>query len=219
MKSFKKLFLEFEKIVENLKPTLIEEIKKRHFNNHFTISLSTALSQRSKDSIVLPICIEFFHKIKNFEDFLKLDKEYLYKNFYRIGLAKIKIDRFIEFSKIIKNEFNSKIPNNHELVLSLPGIGRKSANLILSEIYRNNLICVDAHVFRLSKQWGISNKKSLFGVENDLMSKIPKKYWKNINYIFVKYGQNICKQSKYFCGNCTNKEFCIRIKGFFSKLK
>ncbi len=219
MENFEELFFKLDKIIKNFKPTLIEEIKKTYGKNHFTISFSTVLSQRAKDSIVIPICLKFFKKIKNFEEFLKLEKEYLYKYFYKIGLAKIKIDRFINFSKTITNKFDSKIPNDHKYILSLPGIGRKSANLILSEIYKNNLICVDTHVFRLSKQWGISNKKNLIGIENDLMSKIPKKYWLKINSLFVKYGQNVCKPSKYFCGNCSNKDFCVKIKAFFSKLK
>ncbi|PIV67863.1 MAG: endonuclease III [Euryarchaeota archaeon CG01_land_8_20_14_3_00_38_12] len=117
------------------------------------------------------------------------------------GFYKVKAKRIKEVSKIIMEKYSGKVPDNLKNLLSLPGVGRKTANCVLVYGFDKPAIPVDVHVHRVANRLGFVKTKSPEETEKDLMEKIPKKYWKKINHIFVEFGKNVCS-AKPKCKKC-----------------
>lgn len=190
---FKIFFEKLDFLLKDKNQTMIFEIKKIYGKNPFLILISCLLSLRSRDKVTLEICKKIFLKLKSPEDFLKIKIENLENYIKSIGFFKKKAKILKSVSLEIDERFNGDVPSEFEKLISINGIGRKTATLVLSEAFEKDFICVDTHVYRISKDLGITNKKSFFEVEKDLYNFFPKEYWKKINSIFVRYGQNVYK--------------------------
>jgi endonuclease-3 len=120
----------------------------------------------------------------------------------------VKAKRIIGVAKIINSEYHGKVPDNFENLLDLPGVGRKTANCVLVYAFDKPAIPVDIHVHRISNRLGLVDTKNPEETEQELMKKVPKKYWIDINDTFVMYGQNICKPISPMCDVCKIKKNC-----------
>jgi endonuclease-3 len=125
-----------------------------------------------------------------------------------VGFYKIKSKRIIEISRILIENFDGKVPNEVEKLLSLPGVGRKTANCVLVYAFNKPAIPVDTHVHRISNRIGLVHTKNPLETEVELRKVIPRKYWLKINKLLVSFGQTICNPINPKCYECSIKNFC-----------
>ena len=184
-------------------------------NTKFKIAIFAILSSRTKDEITLKVCKKLFKKIKNVKDLIKIDKKELEKLIYPVGFYKVKTKILKNFAIELKRKFNSKIPSKLEDLISLPGIGIKTAKVILSEAFKKPYIAVDTHVLRISNRLGLINTKDIKEANEILEKIIPENLKIEFNKIFVAFGQTICKPKNPKCNECLIKDFCK----YYKKIK
>jgi endonuclease-3 len=177
-------------------------------NNPYKVLIATILSLRTKDQVTVVAADRLFNVADTPEKMVKLSESEIEKLIYPVGFYKNKAKVIKEISQIIIDKYNSKVPDNLEDLLSLKGVGRKTANLVLSEGFGKPAICVDIHVHRISNRLGVVKTKNPEQTEMELMKKVPKKYWRDINWVLVAFGQTICKPVKPLCDKCPVKNFC-----------
>ncbi|MDR0677817.1 MAG: endonuclease III [Holosporaceae bacterium] len=174
----------------------------------YTFLIAVVLSAQTTDVQVNKVTSVFFKKYKSVDDVLNLGLTELEKEIRSIGLYKTKAKHIIELSKIIKERFTSKVPHSREELESLPGVGRKTANVIMNVLFNAPEIAVDTHVVRLSGRLGFSNKKNPLEIEKDLHKIIPEDYKRTISNLLVLHGRYTCKAQKPDCENCVLKDLC-----------
>lgn len=174
----------------------------------FQILISTILSLRTKDDVTYPTSKRLFEIFKTPEDFVKADIRRLEKLIYPVGFFRNKARTIKKISKIILDKHNGIVPSELEELLKLPGVGRKTANLVLSVAFGKDAICVDTHVHRISNRIGLVKTKNPTETEFELMKVLPKEHWRKINHLMVAFGQTICKPVKPRCEECKLKDIC-----------
>uniref|UniRef100_A0A7C4U6B8 Endonuclease III n=1 Tax=candidate division WOR-3 bacterium TaxID=2052148 RepID=A0A7C4U6B8_UNCW3 len=209
--------IEIDKILKILK----EEVKKFNkpvvtkfsidYNDPFIILISTVLSQRTKDSITEIASSRLFEKAKNPFDMLKLKEEEIERLIYPVGFYRTKAKRIKEICKTIIENYNGKVPDTIDELLKIKGVGRKTANLVITLGFNKPGICVDTHVHRISNRIGFVKTKTPFETEMELRKKLPKKWWKIYNDLLVQWGQNVCKPVKPLCNDCAISKYCKKI--------
>jgi endonuclease-3 len=127
----------------------------------------------------------------------------------KIGLFKNKSKNLYYLSKILFENYNSKVPNRFEELLLLPGVGRKTANVVLNTAFNQSTIAVDTHVFRVSNRTGLSNEKTPEQVENKLLEILPKRHIKKAHHLILLHGRNVCKSRKPLCKKCIINKICL----------
>ncbi|MEJ5173296.1 MAG: endonuclease III [Hydrogenothermaceae bacterium] len=178
----------------------------------FKILVSTILSLRTKDEVTAKASERLFNVVKFPKDLLKLTEKEIENIIYPVGFYRNKAKVLKEVAKELIQNYNGKVPDNLEDLLKLKGVGRKTANLVLSAAYKKPAICVDTHVHRISNRLGFVKTKDPHQTEFELMKVIPKRYWQDINRLFVAFGQTICKPIKPTCDECPIKDFCEAYK-------
>ena len=171
--------------------------------NEFTFIISVILSARTRDEQVNKVTKKLFLIVKTPQDILDIGLEKLELMISSIGLYRNKAKNIFELSKILSNK---EIPNSMKELIKLPGIGRKSANVILNHLFGQYNIAVDTHVFRVARRIGLSNGKTKLAVEKDLM-KIGNKQLHNI---LIRHGKTICKSRTPACSICPINLLCKR---------
>ncbi|MEM2954787.1 MAG: endonuclease III [Candidatus Nanoarchaeia archaeon] len=189
----------------------VKEIKKVQAVNPYKILISGILSTRTKDETTISACKRLFSKVKNIVSLGKLSTKEIEQLIYPVGFYMTKAKNLKKLSKIIQKDFKGKIPNTIEKLLKLPGVGRKVANLVLSVAFKKPAICVDTHVHRIMNRLGYIKTKSPLETEMALRKKLPKKYWRKINYFLVFLGQSICTPKFPKCEECPIKKYCNKI--------
>ncbi|MBC8313832.1 MAG: endonuclease III [Candidatus Cloacimonetes bacterium] len=194
---------------KNRKPiiTEISELAK----NPFKILIGTLLSLRTKDEVTKRAANKLFAVADTPQDILKLSNSQIEKLIFPVGFYHRKAKNLRVISEIILQKFLGKVPDNLEELLSLPGVGRKTANLVLVLGFDKFAICVDTHVHRISNRLGFVKTKSAKETEFALRKKLSKKHWKIYNDYLVSFGQNICKPISPFCSKCGIEKFCGKI--------
>jgi endonuclease III len=197
------------KEVKNYKVPVVDLIKvKTH--DPFKILIATILSARTNDRVTSVVCEKLFSKVKSFEDLDRLKVLEIEKLIYPVGFYKNKAKQLKKLPSVIFSEFNGEIPSEIDDLVKLPGVGRKTANLVRVTAFDKYGICVDTHVHRICNRIGYVKTATPFETEMALRKKLPKKYWKEINYLLVSYGQNTCVPISPFCSKCVIKEYCKR---------
>ncbi len=177
-------------------------------SNTFELLISTILSAQSTDKTVNKVTAKLFKKYRGPEDFLSLSPKELEKEIKEIGLYRNKAKNILLTCDILIKNFNSKVPSNFEDLVSLPGVGRKTANVVLSNGFGIPAIAVDTHVFRVSNRIGIANSSKVVAVEEQLMKAIPKSKWSLSHHLLIWHGRRVCNARKPKCEICTIKEIC-----------
>ncbi|MDY0132416.1 MAG: endonuclease III [Desulforegulaceae bacterium] len=177
----------------------------------YEILISTLLSLRTKDEVTIEATIKLFKKANTPYEMLKLSKEEIEKLIYPVGFYPTKAGRILQISEILINKYNGEVPDTMEELLELPGVGKKTANLVLAEGYNIPAICVDVHVHRISNRIGYVKTKNPNQTEDVLRKKLPKKYWIIYNEILVAFGQTICRPVSPFCSKCPVIDYCKQI--------
>lgn len=170
--------------------------------------IRTVISQRVRDQITDIVTDEFFKRFKSMEEVANADILTISDTIKKAGMRNQKAARIKEMTKIILDKYNGKVPNNLDELLSLPGVGRKTANIVLSYAFGQDTIAVDTHVHRISNRLGIVSTKKPEDTEFALMKIIPKSLWNPLNISFVEYGKAICRPVNPKCRECVVKKYC-----------
>jgi endonuclease III len=187
--------------------TLISNTTKNPFN----ILVSTIISLRTKDEVTLQSSKRLFEEVSSFSDMQKLTSSRIEKLIYPAGFYKTKAKRLKQIADIIENEYKGFIPDTMDELLKLPGVGRKTANLVLILGFGKMGICVDTHVHRISNRFGWVKTKTPEKTEFALMDFLPEKYWRTINDYLVSYGQTVCRPVSPHCSLCGLEKACPKI--------
>lgn len=193
-----------------VKPPRITALRDLHDaeTGPFSILIGTILSARTKDEATTKAVKELFSKYKNPKELAAAKIKDIEKIIKSIGFFHVKSKRIIEVAQIIHTKYKDKVPEDLDTLIQLPGVGRKTANCVLVYAFEKPAIPVDIHVHRISNRLGLVDTKNPEETEQELMKKIPKKYWIDINDTFVMYGQNICKPISPMCTVCKIKNNC-----------
>lgn len=202
-------------ILENTYPDAKCELK---FTSPFELLVATILSTQCTDVVVNKVTNELYKKYNTPKDFINLSVEQIENEIKKCGLYKTKAKKIKETARILYNEFDSEVPNNMDDLTKLPGVGRKTANVVLSNAFGVDAMAVDTHVFRVSNRLGIVNEKTPEKTEFALMNAIPKNRWSHSHHLFIFHGRRTCKSRKPECSICTVKEFCKFYKNNLEEL-
>ena len=187
--------------------TLVAERSK----DPFQILISTILSLRTKDDVTTEASRRLFNKAKTPNQMLKLSAEQIQRLIFPVGFYKRKAENIREVCHILIHEFNSRVPDDLEKLLELPGVGRKTANLVITLGFNKPGICVDTHVHRISNRLGYVRTRTPDETEMTLRKKLPIRWWIPINDILVAFGQTLCKPISPFCSHCKVFKDCERV--------
>lgn len=177
----------------------------------FRILIGTVLSLRTKDETTAEACKRLFFLADAPETMVSLSEETIDNAIYPVGFHSTKAKNILAICRILIDEYNSRVPDEIDTLVTLPGVGRKTANLVVTLGYDKPGICVDTHVHRISNRWGYVNTKNPEKTESSLREKLPQKYWIGYNDLLVIYGQNLCKPVSPFCSRCRLSSYCDRV--------
>ncbi len=193
--------------VKKFKTPSVTEIALE-FNSPFHVLISCILSLRTKDYVTIKASRRLFGLASTPSDVSGLSVAKIEKSIYPVGFYHTKAKNIKNICANLIKRFNSKVPDDLELLLSLPGVGRKTANLVLTEGFNKLGVCVDTHVHRISNRLGYVKTSSPEQTEMSLRKKLPKRYWKVYNYLLVAWGQNICRPIGPRCSICQISLYC-----------
>jgi endonuclease-3 len=176
----------------------------------FKILISTVLSSRTKDEVTAAATERLFALATTPEKMLKLSEETIARAIYPVGFYRSKSRHVREICRSLIGQFHSKVPDRIEDLLSLKGVGRKTANLVLALAHQKDGLCVDTHVHRISNRLGYVTTKSPKETEFALRKKLPRRYWIIFNTLLVAHGQNICRPVSPLCSRCPVHDYCDR---------
>jgi endonuclease-3 len=177
----------------------------------FKVLLSCILSLRTKDGTTEKANDRLFSLGSEPEEIAKLPVKKIEKAIFPVGFYRAKARTIKGLSKTLVDKYKSRVPDDLEELLKLKGVGRKTANLVLTLGYGKAGICVDTHVHRITNRWGYVKTRNPYETEIALREKLPRKYWIEINNLLVLYGQNICKPISPLCSKCRLFEYCDRV--------
>jgi endonuclease-3 len=209
-----------EKITNILRKTYPRSRTALHFKTPLQILVATILSAQCTDEKVNQVTPALFKKYPSASDFAQANPEELEEGIRPTGFFRNKTKSIIGSSKKIVSDFGGEVPDSMNDLVMLPGVARKTANIVLSSAYKKaEGIAVDTHVKRLSHRLGLSKQKNPDKIEQDLMELVPKKDWLDFNYLLVNHGRKICQAKKPKCPECVLNHLCPSAKGFFPNLK
>lgn len=182
----------------------------KRWHDPFLVLISCLLSLRTKDETTLPASERLFALGQTPEQILKLSVRQIEKAIYPVGFYKTKAGRIKEICKDLINKFGSKVPSDLDVLLTLKGVGRKTANLVLTEGFGIPAVCVDTHVHRISNRFGYVQTKDPEETEWALRKHLPQRFWIEYNALLVTWGQNICKPVSPLCSLCKINKFCAK---------
>ncbi len=188
--------------------TALKELHEAETEGPFSILIGTILSARTRDENTTKVMKNLLSHYKSPKALSSAKVKEVEKIIKPIGFYHVKAKRIIKVASIINSQYGGNVPDDFEKLVELPGVGRKTANCVLVYAFDKPAIPVDTHVHRISNRLGLVRTKAPEDTEKELMKKIPKKYWLEINDTFVMYGQNICKPISPMCNVCKIKRKC-----------
>lgn len=177
----------------------------------FKVLTATILSARTKDEVTAAAVRRLFARAKTPAELARLELPELEKIIYPVGFFRNKAQYLHKLPAVLEEGFGGQVPDTMEGLLSLPGVGRKTANLVLAVAFNKAAICVDTHVHRIMNIWGYVQTSTPLQTEMALREKLPQKYWISINSILVAFGQELCRPISPHCDRCPIGELCPKI--------
>jgi endonuclease-3 len=202
-------------IINQLKKAYPQSKTALHFKTPLQILIATILSAQCTDEQVNKVTPALFRKYKTAADFAHADPDTLENEIRSTGFFKNKTRSIISASKKIVDDFGGRVPDRMEDLITLHGVARKTANIVLSSGFnKTEGIAVDTHVSRLSQRLGLSKEKNPDKIEQDLLSLVPREEWIDFNYMLVNHGRNTCQARKPDCLTCVLNDLCPSVKDF-----
>lgn len=186
-------------------------VAKESDRDPFLILISTLLSLRTKDKTTREAGDRLFALARTPATMLQVPLKKLERVIYPVGFYRTKAKAIHQICRRLIDDYGAKVPDSIDELVTLPGVGRKTANLVVTIGYGKPGICVDIHVHRISNRWGFINTKTPEESENVLRQKLPKQYWITYNDLLVPYGQNLCLPVSPLCSQCKLTELCDRV--------
>lgn len=181
------------------------------FADPFFVLISTVMSHRTRDDVTYPAAKKLFKRFSTPEEMVIADISEIEALIKDVGFYRVKAGRIKEISRILLEKYNGRVPDDMEALLELPGVGRKTANCVLAHAFLKDALAVDTHVHRISNRLGLVETKAPEETELELKKIFPQKYWRHINLLLVKLGQNICRPISPRCKICTLDDMCPKI--------
>ena len=197
-----------KEIVKILKETYPDACCSLDFENAFQLLVATILSAQCTDERVNIVTKDLFQKYKTPEDFAKATQEEMEEAIKSTGFYRNKAKNIIAAAQVIVSEFQGEVPQTMEELLTLPGVGRKTANLVLGDVYNIPGVVVDTHVKRISKKLGLTKNDDPEKIEFDLREILPEEVWTDWNHLLVFHGRAVCKAKKPECLICPISHLC-----------
>lgn len=202
---------------QNRKELILDLLEKEYYDakpelrysTPFELLVATILSAQCTDEQVNEVTDKLFKKYNTPQDFANIDKAYLEKQIYSCGFYRNKSKNIIETSKILVDKYGGKVPSSIEELQKLPGVGRKTANVVASNAFGIDAIAVDTHVFRVSNRLGLVNGKDALDTEKQLMALIPKSKWSRAHHWLIQHGRRICVARTPKCSECFLASYCL----------
>lgn len=182
------------------------------YSNPFELLIATILSAQCTDVRVNKVTSVLFKELKTPEDYLELTVDELGERIRTCGLYKTKSNNILETCRTLVNKYNSQVPNTIEELMTLPGVGRKTANVVVSNAFDVPAIAVDTHVFRVSNRIGLANSTNVLDTEKDLMANIDRERWTKSHHLLIFHGRRICKARNPLCEECPIADYCYYYK-------
>ncbi|MBX7147594.1 endonuclease III [bacterium] len=209
---------EIAEILKNLKHSIkkfkvpaVGVIADNAIDKPFEVLVSTVISLRTKDAVTEKASLNLLTKAPTPHKMIRLSEKEIQKLIYPAGFYKTKAKSLLAICKILLQNYEGKVPRSIDDMVKLPGVGRKTANLVATLGFDDYGICVDVHVHRISNRWGYIKTKTADESEMVLRGKLPKKFWKTYNDILVTFGQNICQPVSPKCSLCPVEKYCPKL--------
>lgn len=184
-----------------------------HHSNPFELTIAVLLSAQCTDETVNKVTASLFQKYKSPADYVAVPLEELEQDIRRIGLFRNKAKHIQSLCSILIERYGSQLPERHEQLVELPGVGRKTANVVVSNAFGVPAIAVDTHVERVSKRLGLAHPDdSVLQVEQKLMKKVPRQEWTETHHRLIFFGRYHCKAQNPQCGECPLFDVCLEGK-------
>ncbi len=183
----------------------------RESRDPFKILIACVLSLRTKDQTTTEASRRLFTLAAHPASMVKVPLRRIERAIYPVGFYRTKAKQIREICRRLLSQFGGRVPDSIEALLTLPGVGRKTANLVVTVGYNKPGICVDTHVHRISNRWGYVRTKTPEHTEEALRRKLPLRYWITFNDLLVPFGQNLCQPVSPFCSRCLIRKFCDRV--------
>ncbi len=204
----------FHTLIETLKKTfknsvpIVTKISQTERNNPFLVLIGTLLSLRTKDETTELVLKKLIKQARTPDEIIKIPITRLQKILYPVGFYRKKSKILKYVSHLLLKKYDGKVPDSLEKLLTIKGVGRKTANLVITEAFNKPGICVDTHVHRISNRMGIVSTKNPHETEQELLRILPKQYWIIYNRLLVKFGQTVCKPISPLCSTCPVTHLC-----------
>ena len=202
------------RLLDRTYPTLQLE---QQFRSPFQILIATIISQRTRDTQTLPVATNLFSEAKTPQDLLSLPLYRLQTILRPAGKQISNAKRIRKLCVALLYEHEGAVPKNEFELLRLPGVGRKTANIVLSHAFHKDAVAVDIHVHRITNRLGWLTTRTPLETEMALQKLVPKRYWNVVNRIFVRHGQNTCLPRSPWCSRCTIALYCKKVGVKFSR--
>jgi len=193
-------------ILDELYPYARAEL---NFNNPFELLVATILSAQCTDVRVNKVTQDMFLELKEPMDYINLGEDALVGRIRSCGLSKSKSRNIIGACEKIVSQHQGRVPGSIEELMQLPGVGRKTANVVASNAFGIPAIAVDTHVFRVSNRIGLAASKNVEGTEKDLMKAIPRERWTKAHHQLIFHGRRVCKARNPLCEECQVSTVCL----------
>ncbi|MDR1444889.1 MAG: endonuclease III [Treponema sp.] len=195
---------------QGLEDPSVTTVAEQYSRDPWAVLASTIVSLRTKDEVTLAVSARLLEKAKSPAELSALGEADLARLIYPAGFYRTKAASLKKIAAILLDHYNGKVPSDMDELLALPGVGRKTANLVLIEAFDLPGICVDVHVHRICNRAGWVQTKNPEETETALREGLPQKYWKRINALLVLYGQQICRPVSPYCSRCVIAPYCGR---------
>ena len=204
------------KILNKTYPSIKVPLKSR---NVFTLLISVLLSAQCTDVNVNNVTKNIYPKYHKPEHFVKLGRKKIETLIKKIGIFRIKAKSIYNLSRILIKDYDGKVPRTFEELEKLPGVGHKTASVVMSQGFGHPAFAIDTHIHRLAQRWGLTNGKNVVQTENDLKRLFPKKYWNKLHLQIIYYGREYCKARSCYGLSCKICTSCYpdRKKPFIAK--
>ncbi len=217
MKKYKLNKEEVSAVLEILKRTYPDAKSELNFRNPFELLIATIMAAQSTDRQVNIVTEKLFKQYPGPEEIIKLTEEELGQLIKSSGFYRNKSKNILKTCKILLEKHQGEVPKTREELVKLPGVGRKTANVVISNVFGQDAIAVDTHVFRVTNRIGIVKAKTVEATEEELMKKIPKPLWSEAHHWFILHGRRVCKARKPLCEICEIYQYCIYNRKLRSK--
>ncbi len=182
-----------------------------HGATPYEILIASLLSARTLDTVTAVIAPRLFELANTPQQMVQLSEDEIEKAIHGVAFSETKARQIIALSRILLEQYGGDVPEDLDKLDELPGVGRKIANLVITDAFDKPGICVDTHVHRITNRWGYVHTKTPDETELALREKLPRRYWHEINALLVALGQNVCRPTIPSCSVCPVYEFCERV--------